>query len=72
MRFPESSREGDAAHTSAVRRLDQALDDCRRLVEEHDAVRETPAEVAALDRLDAGRAQVSARETWLTWVERGF
>jgi hypothetical protein len=71
MRFSEVSREGDTAHASAVHRLDLARDDCQRLAEDYASVKETPGEVAALDRLAAGRAQVAAREAWLVWVERG-
>jgi hypothetical protein len=54
-----------------VRRLDLARDDCQRLADGYAAVKGTPEEVDALDRLAAGRAQVAAREAWLVWVERG-
>jgi hypothetical protein len=72
MRFPELPRKGDQSHVSAVRRLDAARDHCGQLADSHAAVEGTSAEPAALHQLDAGRAEVAAREAWLVWIERGY
>jgi hypothetical protein len=71
MGFPEMSREDDAAHADAVRRLDASIEERRKLREHRDDVRGTSAESEAEAALAAGRAQVAAREAWLAWIERG-
>jgi hypothetical protein len=71
MGFPEMSRDDDAAHADAVRRLDASLRETRRLEARHEDLRGTTAEPDAEAALAAGRAQVAAREAWLTWIERG-
>jgi hypothetical protein len=71
MGFPEMSRDDDAAHADAVRRLDDSVEQRRKLREGCDDVRETPAEAEAEAALAAARAQVAAREAWLAWIERG-
>jgi hypothetical protein len=71
MGFPEMSRDDDAAYADAVRRLDASLKETRRLEARCDDVRGTPAEPEAEAALAAGRAQLAAREAWLSWIERG-
>ena len=71
MGFPEMSREDDAAHADAVRRLDASMEQRRRLAAACDDVRGTQDEAVAEAALAAGRAQVTAREAWLAWIERG-
>ena len=71
MGFPEMSRNDDAAYADAVRRLDASLKETRRLEARCGDVRGTAAESDAEAALAAGRAQVAAREAWLTWIERG-
>jgi len=71
MGFPEMSREDDAAHADAVRRLDASMEQRRRLAAACDDVRGTQDEGEAEAALAAGRAQVTAREAWLAWIERG-
>ena len=71
MRFPERSRRGDAAHTSAVERLDEARDRQDDLTTRAAAAVGTPDENPAADALGAARDRVAAREAWLIWVERG-
>jgi hypothetical protein len=63
---------GSEAHSSAVDRLDDARDEQSRLQQAADQARGTPSEDAADDNAQAASDRVSARETWLTWVERGF
>lgn len=72
MGFPEMSRDDDAAHADALRRLDAAMEEQRLLAEGCDDVRETKREPAAEASLAAGRAKVAAREAWLAWIERGL
>ena len=71
MGFPEMSRDDDSAHADAVRRLDDSMDQHRKLQKDRDVVRGTPAEADAETALAAGRAQVAARDAWLAWIERG-
>jgi hypothetical protein len=70
MSFSEDPRERDPVHASAVRRLDQARGEQHELAGRRAAVEGTAAEPEAARQLDAGRAQVAAREAWLEWVER--
>jgi hypothetical protein len=71
MGFPEMSRDDDAAHADAVRRLDASLKETQWLEARREDLRGTAAEPDAEAALAAGRAQVAAREAWLTWIERG-
>jgi hypothetical protein len=71
MGFPEMSKDDDAAHADAVRRLDASIETGRKLREDCDEVRGTPDEPEAEAALAAQRAQVAAREAWLAWIERG-
>jgi len=71
MRFPEMPRERDDAHTSAVRRLDEACEEQRRLVAAHALAEGTAVEPAAEQAVEVGHAHVAAREAWLVWIERG-
>ena len=72
MRFPERSREGSEAHSSALRRLDEARGDLHKASEAHEASRQTPRETAAANDLAAAQNQLGAREAWTSWVERGY
>ena len=65
------SQDDDAAHADAVRQLDASLVKTRQLQARCDEARGTPAEADAEAALAAGRAQVVAREAWLSWIERG-
>lgn len=59
------------AHASALARLDIARAERRRLGDElGDPGTAAAAEPGAAAQLDAARAQVSAREAWVAWVER--
>ena len=71
MGFPEMSQGDDRAHADAVRRLDDSVDEKRRLAERADDMRGTPQEPQAEADLAAARARASAREAWLAWIERG-
>ena len=71
MRFPEMPRERDDAHVTAVRRLDMAREERERLVAAHEQARGTAVEPAAAQAVDAGQADVTAREAWLGWIEHG-
>ena len=70
MELSEMRRGRDPAHANAVRRLDKARAEQKRLTERRAAAEGTAAEPEAFRRFDAGRAQVAAREAWLVWVER--
>ena len=63
---------GSEAHTSAVDRLAAAREERSRLQKAADDARGRPSEEAAQDEAQAATDRVSGRETWLTWVERGF
>jgi hypothetical protein len=54
------SRGDDAAHADALRRLDESLEETRRLEGRCADARETPREPEAEEALAAGRAQVAA------------
>jgi hypothetical protein len=71
MRFPETPRDGDDVHVSAVRRLGEARDEQHRLATRLALVEGTPSERTASDELAVARAGVAAREAWLVWIERG-
>ena len=71
MRFPERSRTGDPVHTSAVERLDTARKEQRRMATDAQAASGTPTEGRTAVRLSAANAEVSAREAWVGWIERG-
>ena len=65
------SRNNDAAHADALRRLDASIEEQRDVARTLDEARGTPSEADAADKLSAVRAQVAAREAWLGWIERG-
>jgi hypothetical protein len=69
MRFPETLREEEGAHGAALRRRDSARNAQQQLAENHWAAEGTADEAKAMDRLDAARTTVAAREAWLAWVE---
>jgi hypothetical protein len=64
---PPESGYGNA---SALRRLAQARAEQARLIERREEAKGTAAEAAASRRLDAGNADVVAREAWLEWADR--
>jgi hypothetical protein len=70
MRFAETPPHEDA-YARAVRRLDEARDEQSRLTDQLAVAEGTQAETQAARELAAGRADVTARETWLVCVERG-
>ncbi len=71
MNFPETSREGDPSHVSAIARLAGARDEHRRLTDEAHAARGTSAEHATAGRVSSAAAVLAARRAWLGWIERG-
>lgn len=71
MRFPERSRRGDGAHTTAIEQLDQARVARNRLTERADAAEGTQREAETADARDAARDRFAAKEAWLIWIERG-
>ena len=70
MQFREAPPEGGPGHANAVRRLQQARGEHARLTERRAAAEGTAAEPEASRRLDAGNADVIAREAWLGWADR--
>ena len=71
MKFPETAREGTSGHNDAIRRLYAARQDERYRTDVHRTAQGTEYERDAANDLAAAGAQVSAREAWVTWVERG-
>jgi hypothetical protein len=71
MRFPERSRRGDAAHASAIERLDLARERERELTGVAAAAIDTPAASETQEALDFAHDDVAAREAWVHWIERG-
>ena len=71
MSLGRPARGGDA-HASAVERLEAALDEQSRLRQAAEDARGTPGEDAAAGDLHHAGDRVAARESWLTWLERGF
>ena len=72
MTFPESPREGSAAHESALQRLEAARHERDRKREAYEAAEDDPARSAAGGDLAAAQEQMAAREAWVSWVERGY
>ncbi len=56
-------------HDRALQRLEAALVKQNRLGERFDAAVGTSTEFGAYDRLSAAADQVTARETWVNWVD---
>lgn len=72
MKFPELSREGTNAHTSALQRRDAARAEQHVRREVCAAAEGTSEERAATSDLAAADEQLTAREAWVSWVERGY
>jgi hypothetical protein len=64
-------RDGEV-HALAIRRLEAAVDDRRRLSEQDDAVRGTAGERDAVVALAAASEQLAAREAWVKYIEHGY
>jgi hypothetical protein len=71
MTAEQMARRTGPEHASAVRRLDGARDEQRRLATVFQAAIGTAAEPLARERLSAGRAYVAARLEWLHWIDEG-
>lgn len=71
MKFPEISRKGDPAHTSAIARLTAARREERRLAAATHTASGSAEEHEAASRPSAATAEVAAREAWVGWVEHG-
>ena len=72
MRFPETTREGTAAHRSAVDRLDAARHERNRRQDDCDGAQDGRAKRSAVGELAAANEQLAAREAWVSWIERGY
>ena len=72
MRFPEESRLGTHAHTSALDQLEAAQAEQREKTEALDASEATGDEKAAEAELSVANDELAAREPWVSWVERGY
>ncbi len=70
MQYRETPAEGDHRRAGAVRRLEQARGEQTRLSERRAEAQGTSAEAEASRRLEAGNADVLAREAWLEWADR--
>ena len=71
MRRAEDRPGDDEVYASAVRRLDQARGEQRRLLNQLAIDEGTSAERQAARQLAAGRGDVTVREAWMVCVERG-
>jgi hypothetical protein len=72
MGLPSKRREGEEAHTAAVKRLAEARERQRDLGDDAEAAHGTPEEDQAAGALETGRHQIAAREAWVVWTERGI
>ena len=72
MMFPETTPVGSEGHKDAIRRLDAAQKEQRRLSELDRTAHGTKHRRDAADGLAAADDQVAAREAWVKWVERGY
>ena len=72
MKFPETTREGTAAHRSAVDRMDSARHerDCRQ--DDYDGAHDRRAQRDAASALAKANEQLAAREAWVGWIVRGY
>ena len=71
MRFPETSRTGEAPHMEALEKLELARkrhEHVRGIAREFEG---TPDEARTADALAAAGTQVVARRAWVDWIERG-
>jgi hypothetical protein len=72
MKFPETSRTGDPVHSSALDRLDAARAEQQVRAAAAQEASGTSSEDATANELGAANAEVSAREAWVGWIERGI
>ena len=72
MKFPEMSREGTYAHTTAVQRRDAARAEQHHRRQVRAASEGTHEEHSATSDLAAADEELTAREAWVSWVERGY
>jgi hypothetical protein len=71
MKFPETSRAGEASHTRAVDDLALARKErehVRGIARESEG---TPNEAKSAAALTAAGEHVVARRAWVDWIERG-
>jgi hypothetical protein len=61
--------QAEGEHGRAVQRLETARSQRSRLRDEHEAAKDTPAELAAVAALSVADDQVAARERWLESVD---
>ena len=72
MNFPETTREGTAAHKSAVDRLDAARDERNGRRATYAAAEGETSQRTAAGHLAEANEQLAAREAWVRWIERGY
>jgi len=72
MTLPVTTREGTAAHRSAVDRLHAARHERRRRQDAYDAADNVTAQHHAAGNLAEANEQLAAREAWVGWIERGY
>jgi hypothetical protein len=72
MELPPTPRRGEEAHTKAVEQLAEARERQRELIDRAEAAEGTAGEDQAADALRKVRHQVTGREAWVAWTERGI
>jgi hypothetical protein len=72
MTIPHSPRTAGEAHADAIERLDMARDDQKSLRQDNDDAQGSAQELSAGVELSAANERVSAREAWLSYIERGY
>ena len=63
---------GGEAHTHAIERLGDAIDEQARRNQRRDAAEGTSDEQTAADGVAAANEQVAAREAWVKYIEHGY
>lgn len=59
-------------HAEAIERLDQAREEQRRRLKQHDAARGLSDELTARADLRAADDDLAARDAWVKWTERNY
>jgi hypothetical protein len=72
MTLPHSPRTGGEAHAEAIRRLDTARDDQRRLHQADEDAKSSAREPSAAVELSAANERVAASQAWISYIDRGY
>lgn len=65
----DRAADAEGEHRRALRRLEDAVAQQRRVRDEHQMAKDTPDEITAVSSLEIADDQVAARERWLKSVD---